>query len=124
MVFVVDEYGVIQGIVTLHDLVEAVTGEFTPRDADAAWARQRDDGSWLLDGSIPIPEMKDRLGLKAVPEEEKARYHTLGGLMMLLLGKIPTPGDRAEWEGWRLEVVDMDGRRIDKVMAIPPSTPP
>ena len=123
MVFVVDEYGEIQGIVTLYDLIEAVTGEFTPRDTDAAWAVLRDDGSWLLDGSIPIPEMKDRLGLKTVPEEEKARYHTLGGLMMLLLGKIPAPGDHADWEGWRLEVMDMDDKRIDKVMAMPPSIP-
>ena len=122
MVFVVDEYGEIQGIVTLHDLLEAVTGEFTPRDAEAAWAVRREDGSWLLDGSIPIPEMKDRLGLKAVPEEGKARYHTLGGMLMLLLGKIPVPGDHTEWEGWRLEVVDMDERRIDKVMALAPST--
>lgn len=119
MVFVVNEYGEIQGIVTLHDLLEAVTGEFAPRDAEAAWAVRREDGSWLLDGAIPIPEMKDRLALKAVPEEDKARYHTLGGMMMLLLGKIPMPGDHADWEGWRLEVVDMDDKRIDKVMAVP-----
>jgi putative hemolysin len=120
MVFVVNEYGEIQGIVTLHDLLEAVTGEFAPRDAEAAWAVRREDGSWLLDGAIPIPEMKDRLALKAVPEEDKARYHTLGGMMMLLLGKIPLAGDHADWEGWRLEVVDMDDKRIDKVMAVPP----
>lgn len=120
MVFVVDEHGETQGIVTLHDLLVAVTGEFTPRNAEAAWAVRREDGSWLLDGAIPIPEMKDRLGLKAVPEEEKARYHTLGGMMMLLLGRIPVPGDHVDWEGWRLEVVDMDDKRIDKVMAVPP----
>ena len=118
MVFVVDEHGETQGIVTLHDLLVAVTGEFTQRDAEAAWAVRREDGSWLLDGAIPIPEMKDRLGLKAVPEEEKARYHTLGGMMMLLLGKIPVPGDHVDWEGWRLEIVDMDDKRIDKVMAV------
>ena len=121
MVFVIDEYGEVQGIVTLHDLLVAVTGEFTPRSADAAWAVRREDGSWLLDGSIPIPEMKDRLALKTAPEEDKARYHTLGGMMMLLLGKIPVPGDYAEWEGWRLEVVDMDDKRIDKVLAVPPA---
>ena len=118
MVFVVDEHGETQGIVTLHDLLVAVTGEFTPRDAEAAWAVRREDGSWLLDGAIPIPEMKDRLGLKAAPEEDKARYHTLGGMMMLLLGKIPVPGDHVDWEGWRLEIVDMDDKRIDKVMAV------
>ena len=119
MVFVVDEHGETQGIVTLHDLLVAVTGEFTPRNAEAAWAVRREDGSWLLDGAIPIPEMKDRLALKAAPEEDKARYHTLGGMMMLLLGKIPVPGDHVDWEGWRLEIVDMDDKRIDKVMAVP-----
>lgn len=120
MVFVVSEYGQVEGIVTLHDMLEAVTGEFTPRNDDAAWAVRRDDGSWLLDGAIPIPEMKDRLALKTVPEEEKARYQTLSGMMMLLLGKVPATGDHAGWDGWRFEVVDMDDKRIDKVLATPP----
>lgn len=120
MVFVVSEYGQVEGIVTLHDMLEAVTGEFTPRNDDAAWAVRRDDGSWLLDGAIPIPEMKDRLVLKTVPEEEKARYQTLSGMMMMLLGKVPATGDHAAWEEWRFEVVDMDDKRIDKVLATPP----
>ena len=119
MVFVVSEYGQVEGIVTLHDLVEAVTGEFTPRNEQAAWAIMRDDGSWLLDGAIPIPEMKDRLTLKAVPDEQKSRYQTLSGMMMLLLGKVPIAGDHADWEGWCFEVVDMDDKRIDKVLATP-----
>lgn len=119
MAFVIDEYGEVEGIVTLQDVLEAVTGEFTPRNADDAWAVQREDGSWLLDGAIPIPEMKDRLELKGVPEEDKGRYHTLSGMMMLLLGKVPATGDHADWEGWRFEVVDMDEKRIDKVMATP-----
>jgi putative hemolysin len=80
---------------------------------------QREDGSWLLDGVIPIPEMKDRLELNSVPEENKGRYHTLSGMMMLLLGKVPAAGDHADWEGWHFEVVDMDEKRIDKVMATP-----
>ena len=117
MAFVVDEYGEIEGIVTLQDLLEAVTGEFTPRNAEDAWAVQREDGSWLLDGAIPIPEMKDHLELKHVPEEAKGRYHTLSGMMMLLLGKIPATGEYADWAGWRFEVVDMDEKRIDKVLA-------
>ncbi len=117
MAFVIDEYGEIEGVVTLQDLLEAVIGEFTPRNAEDAWAVQREDGSWLLDGTIPIPEMKDRLALKAVPEEDKGRYHTLSGLVMLLLGRVPRTGDYTEWEGWRLEVVDMDDKRIDKVLA-------
>jgi putative hemolysin len=62
-------------------------------------------------------ELKDRLGLKAVPEENKGRYHTLSGMMMWLIGKVPRTGDITEWQGWRLEVVDLDGNRIDKVMA-------
>lgn len=117
MVFVIDEYGEIQGLVTLQDVLEAVTGEFKPRNAEDAWAVQRDDGSWLLDGIIPIPELKDRLELKTVPEEEKGRYHTLSGMMMWLMGRLPRTGDVAEWEQWRLEVVDLDGKRIDKALA-------
>jgi putative hemolysin len=117
MVFVIDEYGEILGLITLQDLLEALTGEFKPRDPEHVWAVQREDGSWLLDGLIPIMELKDRLGLKAVPEEDKGRYHTLSGMMMWLIGKVPRTGDITEWQGWRLEVVDLDGNRIDKVMA-------
>lgn len=117
MVFVVDEYGEILGLITLQDLLEALAGEFKPRDPEDVWAVQREDGSWLLDGLIPILELKDRLDLKSVPEEEKGRYHTLSGMMMWLIGKIPRTGDVTEWQGWRLEVVDLDGNRIDKVMA-------
>jgi len=115
--FVVDEYGEVQGMVTLHDVIESVTGEFLPQNKEEAWALQREDGSWLLDGLIPILELKDRLGFKTVPEEEKGRYHTLSGMVMWLLGRLPNTGDIASWEGWRLEVVDLDGKRIDKVLA-------
>ena len=105
MVFVIDEYGDVLGLVTLRDLIEAVTGEFQPRNAEDAWAIARGDGSWLLDGLIPVPELKDRLDLKAVPEEEKGRYNTLSGMFMWLLGRVPqsdgqgglgglAPGDR------------------------------
>ncbi|HVR51369.1 MAG TPA: hemolysin family protein [Pseudorhodoferax sp.] len=117
MAFVIDEYGEVQGIVTLQDLIEAITGEFQPRDPQTSWAVQREDGSWLLDGHIPVPELKDRLGLDSVPEEERGRYHTLAGMLMLLSGRLPRVADTAEWEGWRLEIVDMDGRTIDKVLA-------
>jgi len=118
MVLVVDEYGEVQGLVTLQDVLEAVTGEFQPRNQEDAWAVQREDGSWLLDGLIPIPELKDRLEWKSVPEEDKGRYHTLSGLVMLLLGRLPQTGDKAAWEGWALEVVDLDGKRVDKVLAM------
>ncbi len=117
MVFVIDEYGEVLGMVTLHDVIESVTGEFEPQNKEEAWAVQREDGSWLLDGLIPILELKDRLGIKTVPEEDKGRYHTLSGMVMWLLGRLPNTGDVATWENWRLEVVDLDGRRIDKVLA-------
>jgi putative hemolysin len=117
MAFVIDEYGEVQGIVTLRDLIEAITGEFSPRDPETSWAMQREDGTWLLDGHIPVPELKDRLGLNGVPDEERGRYHTLSGMMMLLTGRLPTVTDMVIWEGWRLEIVDMDGRSIDKVLA-------
>ena len=117
MVLIVDEYGELLGMVTLQDVLEAVTGEFTPRNQEDAWAVQREDGSWLLDGLIPIPELKDRLEIREVPEEDKGRYQTLSGLMMWLLERLPQTGDIATMEGWRLEVVDLDGRRVDKVLA-------
>jgi putative hemolysin len=117
MAFVIDEYGEVQGIVTLQDLIEAITGEFRPRDPETSWAVQREDGSWLLDGHIPIPELKDRLSLDTVPEEERGRYQTLSGMMMLLTGRLPKVPDTTQWEGWRFEIVDMDGKTIDKVLA-------
>ncbi|MBW8372022.1 MAG: hemolysin family protein [Thiobacillus sp.] len=119
MVLVIDEYGEINGLVTLQDVLEAVTGEFRPRNLDEAWAVRREDGSWLLDGLIPIPELKDRLELKSLPEEDRGRYHTLSGLVMWLSGRLPQTGDMMVWENWRLEVVDLDGKRIDKVLATP-----
>lgn len=119
LAFVIDEYGEVQGIVTLQDVMEAITGEFKTHRAEDAWAVQREDGSWLLDGLIPVPELKDRLGLKVVPEEERGRYNTLSGMVMLLLGRLPMTGDRCEWEEWTFEIVDLDGKRIDKVLAMP-----
>jgi putative hemolysin len=114
---VVDEFGEIQGLITLQDLLEAITGEFGEPDEETSWAVQREDGSWLLDGLIPIPELKDRLGLRTVPEEERARYQALSGMLMLMLGRMPQVGDIVVWENWRFEIVDMDGKRIDRVLA-------
>ena len=114
---VVDEYGDVQGLVTLHDLLEAITGEFHTSNREDSWAVQRDDGSWLLDGMLAIPELKDILDLRAVVEEERGRYHTLAGMLMQLLGRVPVETDHVEWEKWRFEIIDMDGQRIDKVLA-------
>lgn len=118
LVFVVDEYGEVQGMITLRDVLEAITGEFTT-PSDDAWAVRRDDGSWLFDGLIPVPELKDRLDLKDLPEEGRGRYNTLAGMVMLLLGRLPRTTDSVEWGGWRFEVVDLDGKRVDKVLASP-----
>jgi len=123
LVFVVDEYGAVQGVITERDLLEAITGEFgAPSDEDA-WAVQREDGSWLLDGLIPVPEFKDRLALKELPEEDRGRYNTLAGMIMLLLGRLPRTTDTVEWEGWRFEVIDLDGKRVDKVLVSRTETP-
>jgi putative hemolysin len=121
LAFVVDEYGEVLGIVTLRNVLEAITGEFNAGRAGDQWAVMRDDGSWLLDGLIPVPELKDRLELKELPEED--RYHTVSGLAMMLLGRLPQTGDKADWGGWRFEIVDMDGKRIDKVLATPLGAP-
>jgi putative hemolysin len=117
LVFVVDEYGEVQGVITVRDVLEAITGEFTTPASEDSWAVQREDGSWLFDGLIPVPELKDRLDLKELPEEDRGRYNTLAGMIMLLLGHLPRTADSVEWEGWRFEVVDLDGKRVDKVLA-------
>jgi putative hemolysin len=117
LVFVVDEYGEVQGMITVRDVLEAITGEFTTPSDEDAWAVARGDGSWLFDGLIPVPELKDRLDLKELPEEDRGRYNTLAGMIMLLLGRLPAIADTVDWEGWRFEVVDMDGKRIDRVLA-------
>ena len=116
LVFVVDEYGAVQGVITVRDVLEAITGEFSPPSADDAWAVRRADGSWLMDGLIPVPEMKDRLEIRELPEEDRGRYNTLAGMIMLLLGRLPSTTDVVEWDDWRFEVVDLDGKRVDKVL--------
>ena len=116
LVFVVDEYGAVQGVITLRDVLEAITGEFGTDSADDAWAVRREDGSWLMDGLIPVPEIKDRLEIKELPEEDRGRYNTLAGMIMLLLGRLPRTTDTVEWGDWRFEVVDLDGKRVDKVL--------
>ncbi len=119
MVLVVDEYGELQGLVTLRDVLEAIAGEFKPDPGDQAWAVQRDDGSWLMDGLIPVVELKDRLHIKHLPDEGKGRYNTLAGLVMMLLGRVPTESDKVVFQNWSFEVMDMDGRRVDKVLVRP-----
>ena len=121
IVFVVDEWGVVQGLMTPHDLLEAITGELQPGTQGDAWATRREDGSWLLDGLMPVAELKARLDIRELPEEERGRYNTVAGLLMSVSGHLPAAGERIECGDWVFEVVDLDGKRIDKVLAAPRS---
>jgi putative hemolysin len=117
---VVDEYGGLQGLVTLHDILAAVVGDVpTAGELVEPRAVQRDDGSWLLDGSLPVDELQDRLNIAHWPNVEGGAYHTLGGFIMAQLGRIPAVSEYFVWHGWRFEVVDMDGHRVDKVLVTP-----
>jgi putative hemolysin len=115
---VTDEFGAVQGLVTLIDIMEAIVGDIPQRgQAEQPAARQRDDGSWLVDATLPTSEVKTLLGLhRPLPHEDDAEFQTLGGFVVTQLGRIPAPADNFEWDGWRFEVVDMDRRRVDKVM--------
>ena len=117
MVFVVDEYGVVQGLVTPLDMLEAITGELQPNAQIDAWATQRADGSWLIDGVMPVSELKARLDIKELPDEDKGRYNTVAGLLQSVSGRLLNSGGKVECAGWQFEVVDLDGKRIDKVLA-------
>ena len=113
---VMDEYGSFEGVVTASDLLEAIVGELGAAEpAESQPAVQRHDGSLLLDGMMPSDELKARLELPDLPRE--GTYHTVAGLMLALLQRVPKEGDRIAWAGWRFEIVDMDGRRVDKVLA-------
>jgi len=119
VVFVVDEYGVVQGLMTPRDLLEAITGELQPGAETEAWAVQRADGSWLLDGLMPVGELKSRLDIRELPQEDRGLYNTLAGLLLSESGHLPAVGELISCGAWIFEVVDLDGRRIDKVLAMP-----
>ena len=114
---VMDEFGAVEGLVTITDLLEALVGHL-PADASEAASSfvTREDGSWLIDGSAAMEEVMARLALDDLPPEEAGAYHTLGGFVMARLGRVPRTADHFDWGGMHFEVVDMDGRRIDKVM--------
>jgi putative hemolysin len=121
MALVVDEYGDFEGIVTLTDIMEALVGDIaTPGEGEDPPVVTRDDGSWLIDGMVPIDEVKDVIGLKHLPGEETGDFQTLGGFMMAQVNRVPRVADHFIVEGYRFEVVDMDGRRVDRVLIIPP----
>ncbi len=118
MALVLDEYGSFEGVVTASDLLEAIVGELGPADISPeapGVALRRADGSLLLDGMMPSDELRAQLDLPALPAA--GTYHTVAGLMLALLQRVPREGDRIVWSGWRFEIIDMDGRRVDKVLA-------
>jgi len=117
MVFVVDEYGVVQGLMTPHDLLEAITGELKPDAQTQAWAIEHSDGTWTLDGLMPVGELKARLDIDELPQEDRGRYNTLAGLLMAVTGDLPAVGERIDCAQWQFEVTELEGRRIDKVLA-------
>ena len=114
---VTDEYGGIQGMVTDWDILEAIVGELPSRgEPSEPEVTVRDDGSWLVDGLLNIDRLEEILEMGTTPEEESGRYHTVSGFVMTRLGGIPAVGQHFEWKGFRFEVMDMDGRRVDKVL--------
>ena len=120
LAIVLDEYGSVQGIVSLVDLLEGLVGDI-PHIDDLAEQQvvKRQDGSWLVDGSLPVDDFKEMVDPEGLPEEEESQYITLGGFVMTHLEKMPTTGDHFEWGGYRFEVVDMDERKVDKLLVTP-----
>ncbi|TWA63456.1 putative hemolysin [Azospirillum brasilense] len=119
---VVDEYGSIEGIVTLTDILETIAGDLPEAgEAMETAAVRREDGSWLVEGWMPVDEFEDTVGLRGV--RGTGDFHTVAGLVLHHLGHVPVAGEAFEWEGVRIEVVDMDGRRIDKLLVVPRSVP-
>jgi putative hemolysin len=111
---VLDEYGVLQGLVTQTDLLEAIAGELPDVEGEQPGMVERDDGSVLIDGMMSAQDVFDRLGFKTKPEDE---FHTIAGFALYQLEHLPEVGEQFDYEGWRFEIVDLDGRRIDKVLA-------
>ncbi|MCT7952454.1 hemolysin family protein [Ancylothrix sp. C2] len=117
IVLVVDEYGVIQGLVTVNDILIELVGDIPSiYEPEEPMAVQRDDGSWLLDGMLPVEDFFELFDRSKIGEAHERNYNTMGGFVITQLGRIPTAADNFEWNGLRLEVMDMDGNRVDKVM--------
>ena len=116
---VIDEYGILQGLVTVNDVLEAIVGDIPDQDEHMDLEIvEREDGSWLIDGMIPIEEFCDLFDIQ-IPDRQASTYQTLGGFVMMVMGHIPSAGESFEWRGLRFEVVDMDGLRVDKLLVEP-----
>ena len=111
ILLVIDEFGGLQGLLTINDIVEEIVGEMGLGEPQAT---QRQDGSWLLDGMLEVDEFKEIFNLNTLPHEDE--YETLSGFVMMSLGRVPQTADHFEWKGFRFEVIDMDGRRVDKIL--------
>jgi putative hemolysin len=121
MALVVDEYGDFEGVLTLHDILQALVGDIAPSGEDATKSVvRRADGSMMVDGMLPVEEVMDLTGLPELPGAEDGDFHTLGGFVMARINRVPSVGDRVEVGGFGFEVVNMDGRRVDRVLITPP----
>jgi putative hemolysin len=121
---VTDEYGTITGILSFHDIIEAIIGAVPSADhGKEADIVGRDDGSFLIEGLLPVEDLRERFGFGTLPEEGEGYYRTIAGFIVYSLGHIPEPGEHVTWNGYRFEVMDMDGKRVDKVLLVPPSPP-
>jgi len=117
MAVVIDEYGSVVGVLTLTDILEEIVGDIpAPEDESEPQAVQREDGSWLIDGLLPIDDFCRALDVDVLPGQEQGVYQTIGGFVVMSLGRVPTATDSFEWLGWRFEVMDMDGPRGDKIL--------
>ncbi|MCK6470922.1 MAG: hemolysin family protein, partial [Planctomycetes bacterium] len=113
---VVDEFGVVRGLVTVNDVLESLVGELPETLGTAESIVRREDGSWLVDGMVPLDRLKSHFSLGILPGEGKGEYQTLSGFVMTQLNRVPRTGDRFEWGGHQFEVIDMDETRVDKVL--------
>jgi putative hemolysin len=118
MALVVDEYGDLEGLITLTDILEALVGELPEAGVTDPRIVKREDGTWLIDGMVGLDELKQVLGVSQLPGEDPD-YHTLGGYLMARLNRVPMVADRISAGDWRFEIVEMDGRRVDRVLVVP-----
>ncbi|MDA0244060.1 MAG: hemolysin family protein [Chloroflexi bacterium] len=113
---VFDEYGGIEGLITADDILGTIVGDMASETNNTLPIVERDDGSWLVDGLLPVDDFREALGFTSLPDEAESRYQTVGGMMLHMLGGIPKVGQSFVWQTWRFEVMDMDGRRVDKIL--------
>lgn len=113
---VFDEYGGIEGLITADDILGTIVGDMASETTTALSIVERADGSWLVDGLLSVDEFREALGFASLPDEADSRYQTVGGMMLHMLGGIPQVGQSFVWQTWHFEVMDMDGRRVDKIL--------